>query len=57
MIEAAFFYLFAAVMLGAGLMVVVSRNPVFGDDQLSLREGKPVATVPRRARAAAVSEW
>ena len=29
MIEAAFFYLFAAVMLGAGLMVVVSRNPVF----------------------------
>jgi NADH-quinone oxidoreductase subunit J len=29
MIEAAFFYLFAAVMLGAGLRVVVSRNPVF----------------------------
>lgn len=29
MIEAAFFYLFAAVMLGAGLMVVISRNPVF----------------------------
>ncbi len=29
MIEALFFYLFAAVMLGAGLMVVVSRNPVF----------------------------
>ena len=29
MIEAAFFYLFSAVMLGAGLMVVVSRNPVF----------------------------
>jgi NADH-quinone oxidoreductase subunit J len=29
MIEAAFFYLFAAVMLGAGLMVVVSRNPVY----------------------------
>ena len=29
MIEAAFFYLFTAVMLGAGLMVVVSRNPVF----------------------------
>ena len=29
MIEAAFFYLFAAVMLGTGLMVVVSRNPVF----------------------------
>ena len=29
MIEALFFYLFAAVMLGAGLMVVVSRNPVY----------------------------
>ena len=29
MIEALFFYLFAAVMLGAGLMVVISRNPVF----------------------------
>ena len=29
MIEALFFYMFAAVMLGAGLMVVVSRNPVF----------------------------
>ncbi|MEK9962458.1 MAG: NADH-quinone oxidoreductase subunit J [Rhodobiaceae bacterium] len=29
MIEALFFYLFAVVMLGAGLMVVVSRNPVF----------------------------
>ena len=29
MIEALFFYLFAAVMLGASLMVVVSRNPVF----------------------------
>ena len=29
MIEAAFFYLFSSVMLGAGLMVVVSRNPVF----------------------------
>ena len=29
MIEALFFYMFSAVMLGAGLMVVVSRNPVF----------------------------
>ena len=29
MIEALFFYLFGAVMLGAGLMVVVSRNPVY----------------------------
>ena len=29
MIEAMFFYMFSAVMLGAGLMVVVSRNPVF----------------------------
>ena len=29
MIEALFFYLFSAVMLGAGLMVVVSRNPVY----------------------------
>ena len=29
MIEALFFYVFSAVMLGAGLMVVVSRNPVF----------------------------
>jgi NADH-quinone oxidoreductase subunit J len=29
MIEALFFYMFAAVMLGAGLMVVVSRNPVY----------------------------
>ena len=29
MIEALFFYIFSAVMLGAGLMVVVSRNPVF----------------------------
>jgi NADH-quinone oxidoreductase subunit J len=29
MIEALFFYLFAAVMLASGLMVVVSRNPVY----------------------------
>ena len=29
MIEALFFYMFSAVMLGASLMVVVSRNPVF----------------------------
>ena len=29
MIEALFFYMFSAVMLGAGLMVVLSRNPVF----------------------------
>ena len=29
MIEALFFYMFSAVMLVAGLMVVVSRNPVF----------------------------
>ena len=29
MIEALFFYMFSVVMLGAGLMVVVSRNPVF----------------------------
>ena len=29
MIEALFFYMFSAVMLGSGLMVVVSRNPVF----------------------------
>ena len=29
MIEALFFYMFSAVLLGAGLMVVVSRNPVF----------------------------
>ena len=29
MIEALFFYMFSTVMLGAGLMVVVSRNPVF----------------------------
>ena len=29
MIVALFFYMFSAVMLGAGLMVVVSRNPVF----------------------------
>ena len=29
MIEALFFYMFSAVMLGAGLMVVVSRHPVF----------------------------
>ena len=29
MIGALFFYMFSAVMLGAGLMVVVSRNPVF----------------------------
>ena len=29
MIESLFFYMFSAVMLGAGLMVVVSRNPVF----------------------------
>ena len=29
MIEALFFYMFAAVMLGGGLMVVVSRNPVY----------------------------
>ena len=29
MIEALCFYMFSAVMLGAGLMVVVSRNPVF----------------------------
>ena len=29
MIEALFFYMFSAVMLGAGLMVVVSSNPVF----------------------------
>ena len=29
MIEALFFYMFSAVMLGAGLMVVISRNPVF----------------------------
>ena len=29
MIEALFFYMFAAVMIGAGLMVVVSRNPVY----------------------------
>ena len=29
MIEALFFYLFSAVMLAAGLMVVVSRNPVY----------------------------
>ena len=29
MIEALFFYMFSAVMLWAGLMVVVSRNPVF----------------------------
>ena len=29
MIEALFFYMFSAVMLGAGLMVVVLRNPVF----------------------------
>ena len=29
MIEALFFYMFSSVLLGAGLMVVVSRNPVF----------------------------
>jgi NADH-quinone oxidoreductase subunit J len=29
MIEVLFFYLFAAVMLASGLMVVVSRNPVY----------------------------
>ena len=29
MIEALFFYLFSAVMLGAGAMVVISRNPVY----------------------------
>lgn len=29
MIEALFFYLFAGVMLASGLMVVVSRNPVY----------------------------
>ena len=29
MIEAFFFYLFAGVMLASGLMVVVSRNPVY----------------------------
>ncbi|MDA9929737.1 NADH-quinone oxidoreductase subunit J [Alphaproteobacteria bacterium] len=29
MIEALFFYLFAAVMLASGMMVVMSRNPVF----------------------------
>lgn len=29
MIDALFFYLFAAVMLTSGLMVVVSRNPVY----------------------------
>ena len=29
MIEALFFYLFAGIMLASGLMVVVSRNPVF----------------------------
>ena len=29
MIEALFFYMFSTVMLGAGLMVVVSRNPVY----------------------------
>ena len=29
MIEALFFYLFAGVMLSSGLMVVVSRNPVY----------------------------
>ncbi len=29
MIEALFFYIFSTVMLGAGLMVVASRNPVF----------------------------
>ena len=29
MIEALIFYMFSAVMLGAGRMVVVSRNPVF----------------------------
>ena len=29
MIEALFFYLFAGIMLASGLMVVVSRNPVY----------------------------
>ena len=29
MIDALFFYLFAGVMLTSGLMVVVSRNPVY----------------------------
>ena len=29
MIEALFFYLFAGVMLASGVMVVVSRNPVY----------------------------
>ena len=29
MIEALFFYLFAGVMLASGLLVVVSRNPVY----------------------------
>ena len=29
MIDALFFYLFAGVMLTNGLMVVVSRNPVY----------------------------
>ena len=29
MIEALFFYLFAGVMLASGVMVVISRNPVY----------------------------